>query len=187
MKKKCNMKLLSSLLCMMLFMAMTLCTTGCGGSNDDATASTESVAVSTESVVETTESVAETVESVVETTESVVETTETVTETTDGDSNVLGEGQTKFTFTVVDKDGNETDFEIHTDKETVGEALLELNLIEGEDSEYGLYVKTVNGITADYDTDGVYWAFYVNGEYATSGVDTTPVTEGDSYSFKVEK
>lgn len=102
-------------------------------------------------------------------------------------SNVLGEGKTKFTFMVVDKGGNETQFEIHTDKGTVGEALQELNLIAGENSEYGLYVKTVNGITADYDTDKVYWAFYVNGAYATSGVDTTLVKEGDTYSFKVEK
>ena len=87
---------------------------------------------------------------------------------------------------VTDKDGNETQFEIHTDKETVGEALQELNLIDGEEGEYGLFVKTVNGITADYDTDGVYWAFYVNGEYATSGVDVTQITEGDSYALKVE-
>lgn len=100
--------------------------------------------------------------------------------------NVLGEGSTKFTFTVVDKDGTETQFEIHTDKETVGEALLELSLIEGDESEYGLYVKTVGGITADYDKDGVYWAFYINGEYAPTGVDSTPVTEGENYSFKVE-
>ena len=102
------------------------------------------------------------------------------------DSNQLGEGSTKFTFTVVDKEGNETQFEIHTDKETVGEALMELELIAGEESEYGLYVKTVNGITADYDKDGVYWAFYVNDEYAQTGVASTTITEGDSYSFKVE-
>ena len=102
------------------------------------------------------------------------------------DSGQLGEGSTKFNFTVVDKDGNETQFEIHTDKETVGEALMELELIAGEESEYGLYVKTVNGITADYDKDGVYWAFYVNDEYASTGVDSTAITEGDSYSFKVE-
>ena len=38
-----------------------------------------------------------------------------------------------------------------------------------------------------YDADGVYWAFYVNGEYAVSGVDSTPIAEGESYSFKVEK
>ncbi len=103
------------------------------------------------------------------------------------ESNVLGEGQTKFAFVVVDKDGNETNFEIHTDKATVGEALLELELIAGETSDYGLYVKTVNGITADYDVDQTYWAFYVNGEYAMSGADTTAIEEGATYSFKVEK
>jgi len=103
------------------------------------------------------------------------------------ESNVLGEGQTKFAFVVVDKDGNETNFEIHTDKATVGEALLELELIAGETSEYGLYVKTVNGITADYDVDQTYWAFYVDDEYAMSGADTTAIEEGATYSFKVEK
>lgn len=101
--------------------------------------------------------------------------------------NVLGEGQTKFIFVVVDKDGNETNFEIYTDKETVGDALLEVDLIAGEEREYGLYVKTVNGITADYDADQTYWAFYVNGKYATAGVDSTAVKEGETYSFKVEK
>ena len=100
---------------------------------------------------------------------------------------VLGEGKTQILFTVVDKDGNETNFEIHTDKEMVGDALLEAGLIEGETGEYGLYVKTVNGITADFDTDGTYWAFYVNDEYATSGVDTTPIKEGEIYSFKDSK
>lgn len=91
-----------------------------------------------------------------------------------------------FTFTVVDGDGNETVFDIETDKEMVGEALMEQGLIDGEEGQYGLYVKTVNGITADYETTGTYWAFYVNGEYGTSGVDTTPIAEGESYSFKVE-
>lgn len=98
----------------------------------------------------------------------------------------LGEGGTEFLFTVVDKDGSETRFIIHTDKEIVGEALTELGLIEGEESKYGLYVEAVNGITADYDKDGVYWAFYINDEYAVSGVDSTVITEGDVYAFKVE-
>jgi len=99
---------------------------------------------------------------------------------------VLGEGKTKFNFTVTDKEGTETAFEIHTDEETVGGALLALELIAGEEGQYGLYVKTVNGITADYDKDGVYWAFYINGEYALTGVDATKITEGDSYSFRIE-
>ena len=104
-----------------------------------------------------------------------------------GEVTALGEGETKFLFTVVDKDGAETAFEIHTDKEIVGEALLELGLIEGEEGEFGLFVKAVNGIVADYEVDKTYWAFYVNGEYAMSGVDTTIIEEGTSYMFKVEK
>lgn len=101
--------------------------------------------------------------------------------------NVLGEGQTKFTFVVVDQDGKETNFEVRTDKKTVGEALLDVNMIEGEEGEYGLYVKTVNGITADYDKDQAYWAFYINDEYATTGVDLTDIEEGATYTFKIEK
>lgn len=111
----------------------------------------------------------------------------TVQETVKNEVEVLGEGKTMFLFTVVDKDGNETNFEIHTDKEIVGEALLDLELIAGDDGEFGLYVKTVNGITADYDVDQTYWAFYVDGEYAMSGVDATTVEEGMTYAFKVEK
>ena len=100
---------------------------------------------------------------------------------------ILGEGENSFTFIVIDKEGNQTAFDISTDKKFVGEALLDLGLIEGEEGPYGLYVKTVNGITADYDVDQTYWAFYVNNEYAVSGVDTTDITWGYTYSFKVEK
>ncbi len=99
----------------------------------------------------------------------------------------IGEGENQFTFKVVDKDGNETVFCVNTDKTLVGEALMELGLIEGEEGDFGLYVKKVNGIVADYDVDQTYWAFYVNGEYAMSGVDTTEIENGAEYSFKVEK
>jgi len=108
-------------------------------------------------------------------------------EVTFEDGSTLGEGEREFPFTVTDKEGNETNLTIRTDEETVGEALLELGVIDGEDGQYGLYVKEVTGITADYDKDGTYWAFYVNGEYAMSGVDQTKITEGEAYAFKVEK
>lgn len=100
---------------------------------------------------------------------------------------IVGEGENVFAFTVVDGDGVETAFEVHTDKAKVGEALLDCKLIAGDESDYGLYVKTVNGVTADYDADGAYWAFYVDGEYAQSGVDTTNIEEGKIYTFKYEK
>ena len=100
---------------------------------------------------------------------------------------VKGEGATVFYFNVVDKDGNETKFEIHTDKTIVGDALLELGLIAGEEGPYGLYVKTVNGITADYETDGTYWAFYEGDSYGMTGVDLTEIQSGATYAFKVSK
>ena len=78
-------------------------------------------------------------------------------------------------------------FTVHTDKNTVGEALLEHKLITGEDGPYGMYIKSVNGITADYDVDQSYWAFYINGEYAMTGVDTTEITEGATYQLAYAK
>lgn len=161
MKNVKNQKWTSIFLCMMLIVAMALTSVGCGGKNQDAK-NESSVVAQSEVSVEASAAV-------------------------EGEATVLGEGNIKFSLTVVDQDGNETDFQILTDKETVGEALLDVDLIAGDESEYGLYVKTVNGVTADYDKDKTYWAFYVNGEYANTGVDSTPVEDGAVYSFRIEK
>ncbi|MBD5444099.1 MAG: DUF4430 domain-containing protein [Lachnospiraceae bacterium] len=175
MQKNGSKKLLSFILCMALIVAMAFFTTGCGGNaGKDVSSGT-----GTESSVQTGNNAQ--VEGSAQT-----EDNAQAEGSTQSEDNVIGTGDTEFILTVVDKEGGETKFEIHTDKETVGDALTELGFIEGEESEYGLYVKTVNGITADYDTDGVYWAFYVNDEYASSGVDSTTITSGESYSFKVE-
>lgn len=99
----------------------------------------------------------------------------------------IGSGAVSFTTAVTGKDGKEITFTVHTDKETVGEALLELGIIAGDTTEYGLYVKSVNGETADYDTDGAYWAFYIGDQYAPVGVDMASVEEGTTYGFVVEK
>ena len=96
---------------------------------------------------------------------------------------VMGEGSTSFYLTVKDVDGTVTKFQINTDATTVGEALLALELIAGDESDYGLYVKVVNGITADYDVDKSYWAFYIDGEYAQTGVDATDIVAGTTYEL----
>ena len=169
-----NNKLTSMLAGMMLIAAMAFTAVGCGNKAEAPADNQPATEIKAEANTEVT---------VVEGTETALMTEES----TEVDVIELGEGSVKFGFVVVDGDGNETDYVIHTDAETVGDALLEQNLIEGDDSEYGLYVKTVNGVTADYDTDGTYWAFYVNGEYAATGVDSTPVNDGDVYMFQVEK
>lgn len=78
-------------------------------------------------------------------------------------------------------------FTIHTDKKTVGEALLEHKLIDGDEGPYGLYVKVVNGITADFDEDQTYWAFYIDGELAMTGVDMTDIDESAAYRLERAK
>lgn len=100
---------------------------------------------------------------------------------------VMGEGETLFYFNVTDPDGKVTRFKILTDEKTVGDALMKEGLISGEDGDYGLYVKVVNGTELDYNTHGKYWAFYVNGEYGMTGVDMTDIESGATYEFKAEK
>lgn len=154
-------KMRNSVMRMALIMALSLALVACG---KKAEAPVETTTVETE--------VADVAE-------------DTSAETTDDAA--TEEGTLSFTLEVVDGDGNTTNFTINTTKATVGEALLDEGLIEGEESEYGLYVKTVNGVTADYDVDQTYWAFYIDGEYASTGVDQTDVVDGSTYSFKVEK
>ena len=103
------------------------------------------------------------------------------------DGAVLGEGAHSFTLEITDADGKTITATINTDEETVGAALLKLNIVQGENSDYGLYVKTVNGITADYDKDQTYWSFYIDGEYAQTGVDMTAVNDGSTYKLAIEK
>ena len=78
-------------------------------------------------------------------------------------------------------------FTINTDKKTVGEALVENDLIAGDEGAFGLYVKKVNGITADYDVNQSYWAFYINGEMAMTGVDMTDIDENATYRLEYTK
>ena len=94
----------------------------------------------------------------------------------------FGNGAKTITVEVTAEDQLVT-FTVKTDKSTVGEALLEHGLISGEPGAYGLYIKVVNGITADYDVDQSYWAFYIDGEYALTGVDSTEISEEVVYQL----
>ena len=98
----------------------------------------------------------------------------------------LGEGAANFALTIVDKDGATHLYRVHTNVGMVGEALIEVDLIDGEQGPYGMYIKSVLGQTLDYETDGMYWSFYVNGEYAMTGVDQTPVEHEAHYMLKAE-
>ncbi|MCR5272750.1 MAG: DUF4430 domain-containing protein [Lachnospiraceae bacterium] len=152
---------------------------GCGSKQESAS-STETVETEVTETVET-----ETTET--DTTEA--ETTETEAASTEAaETEVTSEGTKDVTLTVVDNEGNSTSYEANTDAEYLSEVFDDIEdlTVEGYDDTYGFYITAVNGLTADYDADGAYWAIYVNGEYGMYGADTQPVTDGDAYELKYE-
>ena len=98
----------------------------------------------------------------------------------------LGKGSKTVQVEVKAEDRSVT-FTIHTDKETLGEALIEHKIVEGEDGPYGLYIKTVNGILADYDIDQSYWAVSKNGESSATGIDSNRFLDGEHYELVYTK
>ena len=94
------------------------------------------------------------------------------------------QGSKTFTVTVVHADGSSKDFTFSTDEEYLGPVLLEEGLITGSEGPYGLVIEAVDGETASWEENQSYWALYIGEEYATTGVDSTPVNDGDS--FKLE-
>lgn len=94
-------------------------------------------------------------------------------------------GAKKLTIEVVDDAGESETYTVQTDAEFLRQAIEDADglVLEGTESEYGLMVETVNGLTADYTADGAYWAFYVDGTYCENGVDTQPVSDGQAYQI----
>ena len=92
-----------------------------------------------------------------------------------------------FKVIVTDLEGNETAFEYTSNAASVGDALVAEGLVVGHEASYGLYIDSVNGIAADWDNDQTYWAFYINGEYATTGIGDTPITADTTYNLTLSK
>lgn len=76
---------------------------------------------------------------------------------------------------------------VKTNKTTLADALLEHGLITGDEGPYGLYIKTVNGILADWDVDQTYWEVGINGKAATSGASDIEIADGEQYEFTLKK
>lgn len=98
----------------------------------------------------------------------------------------FGNGEKTITLDVVAEEKS-IEFTVHTDKENLGDALQEFDLISGDEGAYGLYVKVVNGILADYNITKSYWGINKDGESLMTGVDTTEISDGDSYEFVYTK
>lgn len=101
-------------------------------------------------------------------------------------------GTKAYTLEVVDADGEIKAYSGKTDAEYLINLMDEVAektdfSYEKEDGEYGAYITTVNGLKADYNTDGAYWAIFVNGEYGQYGADQQPVADGDIFRLAYSK
>lgn len=101
------------------------------------------------------------------------------------------EGGKSCTVEVQDNKGKVKEYPISTDAKYLREVMDELSeggdfSYSGEEGTYGLYIETVNGLTADYEEDGAYWSIYVNGEYGQNSADRQPVEDGDVYRLAYE-
>lgn len=97
----------------------------------------------------------------------------------------LGEGAVTYYLQVVVGEHSVT-FTVKTDETNLGASFRKSGIVEGEESTYGLYIKTVNGILADYDKDASWWGLTKDGE-ATLGADTVTVEDGAHYELTYSK
>ena len=91
-------------------------------------------------------------------------------------------GAKTITVSIVNAKASNRELTIHTDAEYLRPALEQEKLIAGEESAYGFFVKTVNGYTANGDAQE-WWCFTKGGESLTTGVDATPIADGDQFEI----
>ena len=92
------------------------------------------------------------------------------------------EGDKTITVEVIHGDGTQKDFTISTDAEFLRGALEQEGLVQGDESEYGLFVTVVDGETADSEQQQ-WWCFTKGGEMLMTGVDDTPIADGEQYEI----
>lgn len=94
-------------------------------------------------------------------------------------------GSKRVTIQVVDDTGATVAYEVKTDAAYLQQAMeaaegLTFAYTEGP---YGASVHTVNGLRADYELDGAYWGFFVNGDYCNYGIAQQPLEDGDVFQI----
>ena len=94
----------------------------------------------------------------------------------------LGEGD-KTIYVKVEAGKQSITVTLNTDAQNLEDALKSVNLVDGEESEFGLYIKVVNGIVADYDVDKAYWGMFKDGEYLLEGANKTEISSGEHYEL----
>ncbi len=93
------------------------------------------------------------------------------------------EGSKTITVTVIQEGVEDKVFTIHTDAEFLRGALEQEKLVEGSESQYGLYVTTVDGVAVDESLRQWWCLNDGEGNMLDTGVDSTPIADGDAFQF----
>ena len=86
----------------------------------------------------------------------------------------------EVTVTTRDKDAQV--YSISTEEAFLGDALLAEELVTGEEGEYGLFITSVAGETAD-EAKEEWWCLTKDGQSVQTGVDSTPIADGDHFEL----
>ena len=92
-----------------------------------------------------------------------------------------------LTVDVTHGDGSTKTFTVKTDAENLGAALVEDKDIgvTGEDSQYGIYITTVDGEAAS-DDDQTFWSISKDGVDLEVGADSQPIADGEHYELTLK-
>lgn len=91
-------------------------------------------------------------------------------------------GDKTIVVEVVHGDQSVKEFTCQTDKEYLGQVLLDEKLVEGEQGQYGLFITVVDGEEARADQNQ-WWCVTKDGEMVETGADATPIADGDHFEL----
>lgn len=92
-------------------------------------------------------------------------------------------GEKNISVTVIHGDGSTKEFNITTDELYLRMAMEPEKIVEGQESEYGLYLTTVDGETADSNKEE-WWGVFKDGKLISFNIDKQPIADGEKYSFE---
>lgn len=92
-----------------------------------------------------------------------------------------------FSVVVAHSDGSEKTFQYTSQEQYLGTVLVAEGLVQGDNAEYGLYIKVVDGEQAIYEEDTAYWSIFVGEESAMTGADQIVIQDGVTYKLVYTK
>ena len=95
-------------------------------------------------------------------------------------------GAKTITVSIDHLNGDDRTITIKTDAGYLRGALEQEKLISGENSQYGFFITVMDGEAAD-ESRQQWWGYTKSGEYVDTGVDQTPIYDGDSFEFTLHE